>query len=87
MTRSSDPQSLLSIRAEVDEDTQAIVLIIDHHTFVFPADQATAQDSVDQLRRISAAAQHAVRLVPSPEARRAATQSSPAASSWLDVDE
>ena len=80
-------QALMSVRVEVDETAQTVVLTIDDQTFEFAFEPAgAAQDSVDQLRRIAAAAQHAVRLVRSPEARREATQSTPAAPSWLDVD-
>ena len=80
-------QALMSVRVEVDETAQTVVLTIDDQTFEFgvkPAD--AAQDSVDQLRRIAAAAQHAVRLVRSPESRRAVADPLTPAPRWLDVD-
>ena len=86
MTEPRD-QALMPVRVEVDETAQFVVLIIDERRYEFGVEpDDTAQDSVDRLRRIAATAQHAVRLVRSPEARQAATQSTPAAPSWLDTN-
>ena len=76
----------MSIRVEVDQTTHTIVLIIDDQKFVYSTDPSVAQESVDQLRRIAAAAQHAVRLVRSPESRRAVADPLTPAPRWLDTD-
>ena len=75
-------RDLLDTHVEVTDDGDTVVLWIDGHALRFTAEDGEARHHVDVLRRISAAADRALRLLRDAEARTAALHP-PSPPNWL----